>query len=182
MGGSNDTTNIVELSIEEHAKAHKKLWIKYGKLEDYIAWKALSGSLGKDEFIKLRCSLGGKIQGPKNKGWVPTDETRKIWSKQRIGQPGRNTGCRWTDTEETKRKKSEAAKGKSKSENMKRLTSLHKSKTYKVITPMNEMLMITNLSEYCKQVGLTEALMYKVANGSRAHHKGYKCSKIEGAK
>lgn len=43
MGGSDDSFNLVELSIEEHAEAHKKLWEQHGCIEDKIAYECLSG-------------------------------------------------------------------------------------------------------------------------------------------
>lgn len=55
MGGSNDPSNIVELTIPEHALAHKKLYEEHGKIEDKIAWLCLSGK--KDEAEKLRIEL-----------------------------------------------------------------------------------------------------------------------------
>jgi hypothetical protein len=51
MGGSNDPSNIVELTVEEHADAHRLLWEKHGKWQDEIAWKALSGIIGKEDII-----------------------------------------------------------------------------------------------------------------------------------
>lgn len=30
MGGSDEPSNLVELSVEEHTNAHKELWEKYG--------------------------------------------------------------------------------------------------------------------------------------------------------
>lgn len=44
-GGSNDPDNLIKLTIEEHAEAHKILYEEHGKIEDYIAWKALNGSI-----------------------------------------------------------------------------------------------------------------------------------------
>lgn len=49
MGGSDDPENLIELSIEEHAEAHRILWEKYGKIEDKIAWECLSGRLISEE-------------------------------------------------------------------------------------------------------------------------------------
>lgn len=43
MGGTEDPSNLVSVTIEEHANLHKELWEKYGKKEDFIAWKCLSG-------------------------------------------------------------------------------------------------------------------------------------------
>lgn len=60
MGGSDDPTNLISLTVEEHADAHKTLYETYGKIEDYIAWKGLDGSIGKEELISIKCSIGGK--------------------------------------------------------------------------------------------------------------------------
>lgn len=52
MGGSDDSSNIIELTVEEHAQAHKDLFEKYGNWQDEIAWKALSGRIGREEIIR----------------------------------------------------------------------------------------------------------------------------------
>jgi hypothetical protein len=49
MGGSDDPSNIVKLTVEQHAEAHKKLWEDHGNEYDYIAWKALSKLITKEE-------------------------------------------------------------------------------------------------------------------------------------
>lgn len=59
-GGTDDPSNLIELTVEEHAEAHRLLWEKYGKREDYIAWVGLSKSIGKEEIIKLVLSMAGK--------------------------------------------------------------------------------------------------------------------------
>lgn len=55
MGGSDDPSNLVELTIEEHAEAHRVLYEQYGKVQDKIAWLMLSGKTAEAE--KLRVSL-----------------------------------------------------------------------------------------------------------------------------
>tara|TARA_R110000796_G_scaffold89024_3_gene192490 strand:- start:750 stop:1196 length:447 start_codon:yes stop_codon:yes gene_type:complete len=67
MGGTDDPSNLIELSIEEHAEAHKKLYEEYGKEEDEIAWLGLSGQIGKEEIIKKVLSEAGKKSGRVNK-------------------------------------------------------------------------------------------------------------------
>ena len=58
MGGTDDPSNLVELTIEEHAAAHKKLYEQYGKEEDKIAYLALSGQASKPEVMRLGSKLG----------------------------------------------------------------------------------------------------------------------------
>ena len=50
-GGTDDSSNLVELTLEEHAQAHKELYEKYGRWEDKVAWKGLAGMIGKEEII-----------------------------------------------------------------------------------------------------------------------------------
>lgn len=58
-GGTDDSENIVELTVEEHAEAHRVLWEQYGRKEDYIAWKGLSHCIDREEIIRQRSSIGG---------------------------------------------------------------------------------------------------------------------------
>lgn len=48
-GGSDDPSNLILLSVEEHAEAHKKLWEQYGRWQDKIAWQTLSGQITMQE-------------------------------------------------------------------------------------------------------------------------------------
>ena len=63
MGGTDDPENLIELSIEEHAEAHKLLFEKHGKKEDYWAWMGLSGMLGREELILEIAKEQGKKMG-----------------------------------------------------------------------------------------------------------------------
>lgn len=65
MGGTNEPSNLVELTVEEHADAHLELFKQYGKEEDYIAWLALSGQISKQEAILMTRKLGRKITDKK---------------------------------------------------------------------------------------------------------------------
>lgn len=76
MGGSNDPSNLIELSIEEHALAHKKLYEKYGKLEDKIAWLCLSGKTEEGERLRKELS---KI---KFKEFLKDEEKVKSWKEK----------------------------------------------------------------------------------------------------
>ena len=52
-GGTDDPSNLVELTVEEHAEAHRILFEQYGRWEDEIAWKGLSGIIGHEEAVKI---------------------------------------------------------------------------------------------------------------------------------
>lgn len=61
MGGSDDPSNLIELTVEQHADAHRILYETYGKIEDKIAWLGLSGIIAKQEIVCLSQKLGGKL-------------------------------------------------------------------------------------------------------------------------
>lgn len=73
MGGSDDPTNLVELTIEQHAEAHRLLWEQYGKQEDFLAWKSLSKQIDEEQIQLIRSSIGGK----NNTGKQKTEEHKK---------------------------------------------------------------------------------------------------------
>ena len=51
-GGTDDPSNLIELTIEEHAEAHRKLYEEYGRWQDNVAWRTLSGQISKAEATK----------------------------------------------------------------------------------------------------------------------------------
>lgn len=64
MGGTDKPDNLVELTPEEHAGAHLKLYEEFGKKEDLTAYYLISGHL--KEGFEERARLGGKVQGQRN--------------------------------------------------------------------------------------------------------------------
>ena len=68
MGGTDDETNLKRgLSIEEHAEEHRLLWLKYGKIEDKIAWQCLSGRTlsEEDRIILAKSGFQAFLNDPK---------------------------------------------------------------------------------------------------------------------
>jgi hypothetical protein len=63
MGGSDEENNLIELTIEEHTEAHKKLYQEHGHWQDYLAWQGLSGLMSKEEIVKQMLSEAGKKGG-----------------------------------------------------------------------------------------------------------------------
>ena len=101
MGGTDDPSNLIELTVEEHAEAHRLLYEEYGKQEDYIAWKALSGSISSEEarILAVKSALTGKKQTPEHltkrsnlgKKFGPASEERKKKISEALkGKPNPN--------------------------------------------------------------------------------------------
>lgn len=90
MNGTDDPENLVELTVEEHAEAHKLLWEKYGRWEDKLAWQGLAGLIGKEELIKQMLSESGK----KGNTSRPTNKGMKYNWKNPPKPPG-TVGTKW---------------------------------------------------------------------------------------
>jgi len=58
MGGTDDSKNLITITIEQHAEEHRILYEKYNKWEDYIAWKSLSKQINPSDASKLAHIIG----------------------------------------------------------------------------------------------------------------------------
>jgi hypothetical protein len=52
MGGSNDASNLVEVTVTQHAMFHFCNYQLWGNEEDRIAWLGLSGTSTKEEYVR----------------------------------------------------------------------------------------------------------------------------------
>ena len=86
MGGTYDPKNLVKLTIDEHAQAHKQLYELYGKWEDNLAYLGLSGLLESGDIaqaaIKAGQRKGGHIVGSLPKD--PVKQAKKIYDMWRL--------------------------------------------------------------------------------------------------
>jgi len=80
MGGTDDPSNLIELTVEEHAEAHRELWEQYGNIKDYCAWKGLEGTIGKEEIVRLLMDPTGRVH---------TEETKQKMSEAHKGKKKR---------------------------------------------------------------------------------------------
>ncbi len=102
LGGTDDPSNLIELTIAEHAEAHRCLYEEHGRWQDKLAWQALSGQIGKDDIIKAKLQAAGSIHKGKpshRRGKKLSEETRRKMSEARRGK---------TKSQETKKKISDA--------------------------------------------------------------------------
>ena len=60
MGGTDDPSNLIELTPEEHAEAHRKLYEEHGHWQDYVAWQGLAKLATKEEHVHMLLSNAGK--------------------------------------------------------------------------------------------------------------------------
>lgn len=121
MGGTDDPSNLIELTLEEHAEAHRLLWEQYGKWEDKYAWLGLLGMIPNKE-------LHQKISSEAAKSWwknLSEEEREKrigAFNSTKIGNK-HALGKTWTLSEETKKKVSKAKKGVRKTDEVRKKES-----------------------------------------------------------
>ena len=87
MGGTDDPSNLVDLTVEEHAEAHKKLWEEHGHQEDYLAWKGLSGQIPSKEVVRLALIAASHKRAEMYRGIPMSKETRLKLSLAKKGRP-----------------------------------------------------------------------------------------------
>ena len=100
MGGSDDTSNLVELTIEEHAQAHLDLYNEHGWHQDLVAHRMLLGQISKAEAIKELQKKPKSIAWKKKKSEAMKGENNHMYGK--------------TTSDEQKAAVSKAMKGKKK--------------------------------------------------------------------
>jgi hypothetical protein len=157
MGGTDDPSNLVELTVEEHAEAHRILFETYGRKQDELAWKGLAGIIGKEELLHELFVLAGSKSRPP------------------IGHKA-NIGRKWSDS--YKQKMSFVTKGIKKTQEHKDKISEGNSRKWLITKPNGEELEIKNLQKYCKENNLNTSKMCSVASGLRKHHKKHNCIRL----
>jgi len=135
MGGEYVEGNVISVEVTtcntqtaNHVMWHYANWSLWGKKEDEIAWRALAGFLGQEEIIQETLRAGGQYAG-KLPIWTNGDmEIRSLECPGEEWSRGRSDSVKtklsesrqgYKDTDEAKRNKSKAAKGKLKSESHK---------------------------------------------------------------
>lgn len=83
-GGTDDPSNIVELTVEEHAEAHRLLYEKYNRKQDLAAFLGLSGLASKKEIYEIILE--------DRRGKPLSSEVKEKISKSLTGRP-----IKWAD-------------------------------------------------------------------------------------
>jgi hypothetical protein len=108
-----------------------------------------------------------KMKSVARSNWVNLSESRKetlkIEAKQRATEKWRDTG-----TEERTIYMNPCLKAAKETN----------TRQWEVLFPSGILIVVSNLTEFCKEMGLTVSLMNKVSKGKRNHHKGYQVRKV----
>lgn len=121
MGGTDDPSNLIELTLEEHAEAHRKLYEEHGRWQDKYAWLGLSGMIPNKELHKKVSSEAAKAWW-KNLSENDREKRLESFNFSKIGNKNA-LGKTWKLSEETKKKVSFAKTGVKKTDEVKKRQS-----------------------------------------------------------
>ena len=160
VGGTDDPSNLVELTIEDHAIAHKVLYGLWKREEDKIAWLVLSGQIDCYEALIL------------------AKKTPAFREKKRLEQLGKKkTKEHVINMSAALKGRAPVFAGKRHTEETKRIISKKRQIPYKIVTPAGESLIVENLPFWCKSSGLIYETMKWCAQTGKSH-KGYMVMRV----
>jgi hypothetical protein len=93
-GGTNESSNLIELTVEEHAEAHRLLYERHGNIQDKVAWLGLAKLAPHAELIHILQTEG--MKGVNNPMYGKPAPNRGV---KRPGIGGRKKGTKWSDEE-----------------------------------------------------------------------------------
>jgi len=83
LGGSDDPSNLVELTVEKHAEAHRLLYEQHGNWQDYVAWQGLTKLDANFDAAKQSMIEGGRKGAAKsNLRW--RDPTQRALASKKM--------------------------------------------------------------------------------------------------
>ena len=78
QGGSDDPSNLISLTIVQHAMWHFADWQLTKTTENFIAWRSLAGKITKEQAIFEAQSMGGRKAVKLLQGWWKRQDPQKI--------------------------------------------------------------------------------------------------------
>lgn len=121
-GGSNDRSNIVELTPIQHAMWHYAEWLRKGEENDRLAWRGLAGLISSSEAREQAIRLGSKLAKEARAKNNPKWHERMLLAAQSRQEWLRKNSIEWRQAESARmralalehgHKGGEATRGKS---------------------------------------------------------------------
>jgi len=101
-GGSDDSSNLVELTPTQHAMWHYAEWLRKGNEDDKLAWKGLTGliepSVIRNELVHLGSKRAREVRAKNNPNWHEKIRTAAIARQRWL----RENNAEWKENEQAR--------------------------------------------------------------------------------
>ena len=153
-GGTDEPSNLVEVSVEEHAELHLALYLEHGRWQDFYAYQLLAKEVGREKaFYEMRVIAGSKPM---------TEEGKRKLSETLKGK---------VISEEQKKCISNTLKGTKQTEEHIHNANKRKFGSYCLTFSNGCVINIHKLAEWCAANGYSRKCVSNVANGVNKTHK-----------
>lgn len=95
IGGTDDPSNLVELTIEEHADAHRVLYEQHGRWQDYVAWKGLLGLITEEERMEIMYAVRRGKKGKDCRDFMTEEQITRWKENLSKAAKGRKKSAEW---------------------------------------------------------------------------------------
>jgi hypothetical protein len=146
-GGTDDPSNLVEITPTQHAMFHFCEWKLWGDYKDFCAYKMILGDVKNPEFRSARTKAFSHIlvRKAREAGVFDYEMSRERGVKGNKSQRDKFEGEGRTIAE----------------------------KSWILTKENGEKVEVTNLAKYCRENNLSNSHLCNVAKGNRKSHKGY---------
>lgn len=166
-GGTDDPSNLIELTAEEHAEAHRILYERYGRKEDEIAWKGLSGIIGKEEIVFELCRLA------QSKAKTLSGPDHPFYGKKRPEHSAKMKGRKVVRTKEHREK----LNNRFTKEYIEKVTNSI-ARDWKITKPSGETIVVHNIAKFCRENNIPKSSMSHSNKTGKKTAQGYLCEKL----
>lgn len=91
MGGTDEPENLVTVTVTQHAMFHFCNFQLWGNVEDYVAYRGLSGQISEAEFLAEKFKIFGILGAQKSKElWENNPELKKEADRKRMESWNKN--------------------------------------------------------------------------------------------
>lgn len=174
-GGTNKPENLVEVTIIQHAMYHYCNYQLWGNLEDYVAWRGLSGLSDTEKFNKELHRI--YVEAAKTPEAIKKKKQTFKEIKHQQGEKNSQYGKMWI-TNGTKKGTCRINKNEPIPDGFRKgricFDENELNRIYVIITPTNRLIRTKHLMNFCAEHNLSYNLMLRASKRKNNFHKGYK--------
>ena len=181
VGGKYENGNVIEVNVTQHAMWHFANWQLWGRKEDWLAWRGLTGIIGKEEMaaerMKLGAYRGGKATGKElGRKYGPLTSPKNFQENQNHPNVQRNR------SENGKKvvpiMNAHPNTKKSQLKNTESGCEKRRKKVRVISLETKECWEFPSIAEACRSLGLYPGHLASVARGERNSHGGYRAEYV----